>query len=232
MIHFFDKYVKLGLKPIPIYQKTKTPIESAWNQNWSVERWRHRFATGEHNMGILLGDIVDVEADSEEANDLLERIIDGCPRPRFRSSKSIHNLFINPDPSLTRIVVNGIEFRGNLHQSVVPPSHHEDGSKYMWLSGSVFPIPEMPDELKRFYFQNKNTRKIKPKKQKPPVAKIKDGFLRTTCNGCKKKFHINKTRLMLEVRAFKIHGLLWLCRYCKSVDVREDCRNIRKTLDK
>lgn len=232
MIKFFDKYVDLGLKPIPIYKKTKTPIESAWNKNWSVERWRHRFSTGEHNMGILLGDIVDVEADSEDANDLLERIIDGCPRPRFRSSKSIHNLFKNPDPSLTRIVVNGIEFRGNLHQSVVPPSCHEDGSKYMWLSGSVFPIPEMPDELKRFYFQNKDTRKIRGKKQKPPAAKSKDGFLRTHCNGCKKKYHINKTRLMLEVRAFKTYGLPWLCRNCKSVDVREDCRKIRKTLDK
>ena len=73
-----------------IYKKTKTPIESAWNKNWSVERWRHLFTSGDYNMGILLGDIVDVEADSEEANDLLERIIDGCQRPRFRSSKSIH----------------------------------------------------------------------------------------------------------------------------------------------
>lgn len=232
MIQFFDKYVELGLKPIPIYKKTKTPIESAWNKNWSVERWRHLFTSGDYNMGILLGDIVDVEADSEEANDLLERIIDGCQRPRFRSSKSIHNLFISPDPSLTRVVVSGIEFRGNLHQSVVPPSCHEDGSKYQWLSGSFFPIPEMPDELKRFYFQNKAIRRSKSEKQKPPPAKHKSGCLRTHCNSCKNQFHMNRTRLMLEVRAFKIHGLPWLCRNCKPIDVREDCRKIRKIIDR
>ena len=116
MIRFFDKYVELGLKPIPIYHNSKTPVASKWNENWSVKRWRPYFEESEYNIGILLGDIIDVEGDSEEANDLLERMIDGCERPRFRSSKSVHNLFINPDPSLTRFVFNGIEFRAHKHQ--------------------------------------------------------------------------------------------------------------------
>lgn len=232
MIQLFDKYVSLGLRPIPIYKKTKTPLEVSWNKDWSINRWRHYFASCDYNMGILLGDIVDVEADSPEANDLLERIIDDCPRPRFRSSKSIHNLFINPDPKLTRLVVNGIEFRGNLHQSVIPPSYHEDGSKYLWISGSKFPIPEMPDELKRFYFQNKELRKPKRKKQKPPPRKLKEGFVFTICNHCKKQIYINKNRLLLEVQAFKIHNILWHCRDCKPFDVRNDCRKIRNMIRK
>ena len=98
ILNFFDKYVAAGLRPIAVYCDTKKPIIAGWNENWTIERWRPYFENGNYNMGILLGNIVDVEGDTEEANDLLERMIDGALRPKFRSSKSIHNLFINPDP--------------------------------------------------------------------------------------------------------------------------------------
>ena len=231
LIDYFDKYVELGLKPIAIYPNQKCPMSNEWNINWSVKRWRPYFYTNDCNIGILLGDIVDVEGDSEEANDLIERMIDGQPRPRFRSAKSIHNLFINPDPTLTRFVCNGIEFRGNKHQSVMPPSSHENGNKYNWICGSEFPIPQMPEELKRFYFENKNAKK-KRVWTPPPKPKIKKGYVKTTCNKCKNSFHLNKARLLLEVQAFRIHGSLWMCRNCKVVDVRDTCREIRKQFQK
>ena len=231
MIQFFDNYVRLGLKPIPIFKNSKTPVESAWNKNWSEARWRKYFQDNNCNMGILLGDIVDVEADSEEGNDLLERMIDGCERPRFRSSKSTHNLFINPDPELTRLVVCGIEFRGNLHQSVVPPSSHENGILYAWIAGSKFPIPEMPDELKRFYFQNKK-RKLTTKGKPPPPPRIRQGISKTECNSCHRKYPLHRSRIILEVKAFRKYGLLWQCRNCRSIDIRQDCRDIRKSLER
>ena len=87
LIRYFDKYVEIGLKPIPIYKFQKCPVSDGWNKDWSIDRWRPYFNTNELNIGILLGDIIDVEGDSDEANDLLERMIDGCSRPRFRSSK-------------------------------------------------------------------------------------------------------------------------------------------------
>ena len=227
MIRFFDKYVELGLKPIPIYYNSKTPVASKWNENWSVKRWRPYFEESEYNIGILLGDIIDVEGDSEEANDLLERMIDGCERPRFRSSKSVHNLFINPDPSLTRFVFNGIEFRAHKHQSVMPPSYHEDGSSYQWLTGSKFPIPPMPEELVNFYVRNR-TQKRKKTRIPPPKPKEREGIKLTCCNKCQKKFPLHQKRILLEVQAFRQKNMLWMCRYCRPIDIRQDCRLIRQ----
>jgi len=231
LIRFFDKYVELGLKPIAIYQNEKCPVKAGWNKDWSIDKWRPYFHTNDYNMGILLGDIIDVEGDSEEANYLLERMIDGCKRPSFRSSKSTHNLFLNPDPELTRFVFHGIEFRGNLHQSVVPPSTHKDGNKYQWLTGSSFPIPPMPEELQRFYFQNK---RLRPRKQKshPPKPKNREGIIKTVCKTCSNKYPIHRTRLILEVRAFRQYGLLWMCRNCRKIDIRKDCRQIRKDIER
>jgi hypothetical protein len=227
MLSFFDKYVELGLKPLPIYQNSKVPLTSKWNENWSIERWRPYFQIQEYNIGILLGDIIDVEGDSEQANDLLERMIDGCDRPKFRSSKSIHNLFINPDPSLTRFVCNGIEFRAHKHQSVLPPSSHNDGTSYQWLSGSKFPIPEMPEELVQFYFRNK-IEKRKSNRTPPPKPVERNGIKNTICNKCQKKYPLHRKRILLEVQAFRKYNLLWMCRYCRPIDVRKDCRYLRK----
>lgn len=230
LIQYFDGYVKIGFKPIAIHLNSKCPISSNWNKDWSVERWRSCFLTEEYNMGILLGEIVDVEGDSEQANDLLERMIDGFPRPMFRSAKSIHNLFLSPDPELTRFVFDGIEFRGNLHQSVVPPSTHVDGTKYQWIKGSQFPIPPMPEELKTFYFKNKFSRKVHKVKGKVPKPKKIKGIIKTICKKCNCRYPINKTRLILEVNAFREHGFLWMCRNCRKIDIREDCRRIRRQL--
>jgi hypothetical protein len=230
-LSFFDLYVNLGLMPIAVFPNTKKPVSAGWNQNWSVQRWRPYFEQKNFNMGILLGDIVDVEGDTEEANDLLERMIDGAPCPRFRSSKSIHHLFLNPDPTLTRCVFNGIEFRGRLHQSVVPPSHHENGTVYNWLIGSTFPIPKMPEELFNFYKKNKKENSVVVQQQKNKRKRIKDDFTRTKCNSCKGKFYIHKKRLVLEVQAFRTKNLLWMCRKCREFDLRKMCKDLRKNFN-
>lgn len=227
-IDFFDKYVSLGLQPIALYPGTKRPVEPAWNKSWSPERWRPYFAHGEHNVGLLLGDVVDVEGDTNDANDLLERMIDGRPRPMYRSAKSVHNLFANPDPNLTRLAINGIEFRAWAHMSVAPPSRHTDGTMYRWLSGSVFPVPQMPDELSQFYFRNRRAAPSQ-QQQEPRAERGKPrNRHKTHCNSCGAKFPINPTRLRIEVRAFRMHGMLWMCRRCRSIDIRPACRDVRR----
>ena len=239
MLKWFDAYVSLGLHPIPVFKDTKCPAGGkGWNKDWSADRCRDYFQTDSYNMGIILGDIIDVEGDTQEGNDLLIRMIDGLPHPMFRSSKSIHHLFVSPDPNLTRRVVGGIEFRGHLHQSVVPPSIHEQGNHYQWLHGSKFPPPVMPNELLQLYLANRcdaksEVRIPRQRPERPQRRKKKDGYTKTECKICKNSFYIHKKRLMLEVRAFRDgHGLPWMCHGCREFDMREPCRVIRRGLER
>lgn len=233
MLDFFDGYVSKGLKPIAVYRNSKIPVGDQWNLNWSGDRWRGYFHDNKYNMGILLGEIVDVEGDTPEACDRLERMIDGAARPMYRSKKSVHNLFLNPDPDLTCRTFDGIEFRGNSHQSVVPPSFHEEGSKYKFLEGTKWPIPPMPEALLEYYFRKKSENNVKKKIRGPqPTKRLNPGFTRTTCCVCNYKFYIHKKRLMLEVKAFKEHNLPWMCHGCREFDLRHTCRRIRIDLNR
>lgn len=243
LLRFFDKYVSLGLQPIAISRSSKAPFLKAWNIDWSVDRWRPLFETTRYNMGILLGNVVDVEGDSAEANDLLFRMIDGLPHPMFSSRKSIHHLFradklLAYDPTFTRKSFNGTEFRGPAHFSVVPPSIHPDGPRYRWLEQAAFPIPDLPDELVEYYIRCLALRDEKPQpktKQLPPPPKKykKKGFSRTECNLCHKKFYIHKKRLILEVRGFREEfGQKWRCHGCREFDMRDICRSVRKQMER
>jgi hypothetical protein len=235
MLEWFDRYVAVGLRPIAVYRDTKRPVGDNWNKNWSVDRWRGYFRTGGYNMGLLLGDIIDVEGDTPEANDLLERMIDGLPHPQFRSCKSVHHLFRNPDPNLTRFVCAGIEFRGHLHQSVAPPSVHESGVSYGWLTETKFPIPKLPDELLQFYLDNRKARPVRKKVEKgpPPRRRTKSGHKRTQCRVCEGWFYVHKKRLILEVRSFReIYGLPWMCHGCRELDMRGHCRQLRREMER
>lgn len=225
-LKYFDSYVKLGFQPIAIYKDAKCPIGINWNKNWSIERWRPFFEEDDRfNMGILLGSIIDVEGDTREANDLLNKLIGDTPHPKFSSSKSIHHLFLSPDPNLTRYAFDGIEFRGKNHQSVLPPSKHNDGMTYQWLRDSSMPVPHLPIALREFLFEHIRTKSriYQPRRQ------LKRGHVKTICKCCKKEFFIHRKRLALEVQAFLHHNLLWSCRGCRNIDVREECRYLKRS---
>lgn len=219
LIDYFDAYAKAGLRVIPLFPKSKVPMWDGWNLNWEEDRCRqacvkYPFA----NLGLLLGEIVDVEGDTEDANKSLAQMIGDCPHPIYRSSKSDHHLFMNPDPDLTARRFSDIEFRAYKHQSVIPPSRHEDGTQYQWLAKTKFPIPPMPGTLLEYYQRNiANLHR----------PNIKPGHLRPWCSACRQKKYIHKKRYHLEVEAFKTLGLNWECRICRSVDIRELCRELR-----
>lgn len=223
-LQWFEIYTQAGLKPIAIFKERKVPVGKRWNCDWTPERWRPYFNNDDFDMGILLGEIVDVEGDTEEANYLINQMTNDVPHPMFQSSKSTHHLFLNPDPLLTRKVFNGIEFRANKHQSVVPPSTHEYGFQYGWLAGSKFKIPKMPEKLFQYYkLQNYGLKSNSSEK-------LKDNHTQIKCEACKKYFFIHKKRLFLELKAFHLKKLMWTCRNCRDLDVRQSCRNIRKNL--
>lgn len=219
-------YVEFGLKPIPISKQSKRPICKDWYSNWSSTRWRSYFHEDKFNMGILLGDVIDVEGDSPQANELIEKLIGNCPHPKFSSSKSIHHLFKSPNKQLTRVAYKGIEFRGMNHQSVVPPSIHGDFVSYRWLRGSVFEIPEMPINLLEYF---KKIDSFKKKSQTLHSTFKPKPLYSTICKSCNRKVKINKKRLALEVKAFWDFKLPWACQKCRKIDIRPICRALKKS---
>jgi hypothetical protein len=234
MLKYFDGYVNFGLKPIAMYLQSKKPVSAKWNENWTVERWRNYFDSKDqrYNMGIILGNVIDVEADDEESNRLLNSLLGNVPHPTYSSARSIHHLFLTPDPTLTFQKIQGIEFRGNKVCSVLPPSIHESGIKYKFLKTSQFVLNALPDDLLDFYWKNKKENKSKFLLQK---KELKPEHKKTICKICGQKKFIHKKRLILEVKAFEKHNLLWMCHTCREVrgiDVRDDCREVKKHLKK
>jgi len=144
----------------------KRPIHREWqsmrlNKRELTQRLEQR---PDANVGIVLGRgkgrqrIMDVECDSPEA----ERAwLEMCKQaglrrlpntPTYTSSRGKHRLFLLPsDVAVERAVVeiDGIEFRigGGTKgaASIMPPSVHEDGTKYKWERGkSIFQIDPAP----------------------------------------------------------------------------------------
>lgn len=217
----------MGMKIIPIYRNSKVPVGKKWNENYDLLKSRQMIATNQYNIGLLLGEWIDIEGDTDEANLLLEKMIDGLPHPMYRSNKSTHHLFLNVGKFSTRKFMD-IEFRSFGVQSVLPPSVHISGDSYHWLKGTTFPAPPVPSSLQDFYLQHYIH---KPKlKVKVPRPKIKPDFIKSFCRVCKKKESIHQKRLLLEVRAFQEFHLPWMCHQCREVDVRPVCRKIRKII--
>jgi hypothetical protein len=229
-LEYFDLYTSIGLQVIPLYPNTKIPVGKNWNENWDKDWSRDQIERRHANMGLLLGEIVDVEGDTPAANEFLELLIGDIPHPVYRSKKSFHHLFHTPDPNLTGAKFEGIEFRGHRHQSVLPPSIGPDGTKYKWLRKATWPAPEMPPDLQDLYF------KYRPQGAPPIKGKfnkkrgVKKGHTKTQCCVCKKWIYIHKKRLVLEVRAFREYGTNWHCQDCRELELRADVRRIRKQL--
>lgn len=217
-LRHFDLLVSQGLQVIPLWKNTKVPMLDEWTKRrWEKNAMRRILERSpDANLGVLLGNIIDVEGDSPEANDTVTRLIGDYPHPCYKSTKSIHHLFLTPDKSLRRIVFQDIEFRGFGHQSVLPPSIVND-IQYRWLDSVKFPVPPMPDRLLSFY------RRLTTKKKNL----IKPGHMKIACVKCRKTKFLHKKRFYLELAAFKEQGLRWSCHECRTVDLRDPCRRLR-----
>jgi hypothetical protein len=218
LVEHFDYYtLVLGWQVIPVYPKSKVPVGTGWNGRYSIDQHRHfLFRRPTFNLGLLLGDIVDVEGDTPEANEFLDTLLAGVPHPSYRSDKSVHHLFRCPDRRLTALRVNGIEFRGRQHHSVLPPSVHANGARYQWLVRPTI-VPDLPGELFSLYQAHKHEGRgaNRPK------------FIRPLCGRCGQEAPVHHKRFELEIRAFKEYGRKWECQRCRTVDVRPKCRAIR-----
>lgn len=211
----FDALTERGLKVIPLRENSKIPLCKGWSRNWSREAARKKLQIfPDANIGLLLGEIIDVEGDSETANRVVCDLIGDYPHPLYQSSKSVHHLFLNPD-RLRHFRHEDIEFRGWGHQSVLPPSRHV-GTNYKWLSGFRFPVPEMPDLLQEFYQDKRHG-----------IKKFKVPSLSLRCFRCEKKRFLHRKRFELELALFKLVGERWHCQACRNYDLRSSCRLMR-----
>lgn len=218
-IDHFDRLTDLGVKVIPLKENSKAPAYKGWNVDWSRKRARNyleRFPDA--NIGILLGDVIDVEGDSEEANETIKRLIGKYPHPTYRSFRSVHHLFSTPDPKLSLFKVNEIEFRGRGHQSVLPPSSIY-GFKYQWLRNFQFPIPPMPEPLLLYLKRYQDNKK--------PAEQRKPGHIKVGCAGCGEYMWWNRKRHRTEVEVFRLIDSRWLCPACRVIDIRAACRMIK-----
>lgn len=215
ILNHFDTLTAKGLKIIPVRENSKVPMCKGWSSEWDRERSRRKLEIfPDCNIGLLLGNVVDVEGDTEDANRTILRLIGEYPHPCYRSTKSIHHLFQSPDPKLRIFRIGKIEFRGHGHQSILPPSSHQ-GITYQWIS-QIGDIPPMPESLRKFYTDHRDK-----------IHKSKPDHLRARCDVCGKSELIHQKRLQLELAAFGNLGLKWQCHGCRKVDLRRACRLIR-----
>ena len=224
ILHHFDALTGFGLQIIPLRENSKIPLCKGWTKSWDKRAMRSKLVHRPNsNIGLLLGDIIDVEGDSPEANDKINDIIGDYNHPSYTSKRSTHHLFINPWPTLRIFKHKDIEFRAWGHQSVLPPSSHE-GVKYTWLDTDSFPIPQMPDSLKDFFTEHQK----KYKYRKP----LPEGCFKAICDTCKKRILIHKKRHSLEAETLTWYfgDEAWSCVNCRLIDpivFRRLCRNVR-----
>jgi hypothetical protein len=217
ILNHFDALTDKGLKVIPLRENSKAPLCKGWTIGWDREKTREKLKQfPESNIGLLLGEIVDVEGDSLKANRTILNLIGDYPHPAYQSLKSIHHLFLTPDLNLRHFRMGQIEFRGFGHQSVLPPSQHS-GIAYKWLRAFQFPIPAMPERLLDYYLSNKDRQ----------FTKIKPGHLKVPCCSCGAECFPHKKRFELETEAFRLLGQKWECLKCRVVDLRPTCRLLR-----
>jgi hypothetical protein len=128
----------------------------ASNDPSQIERWKED--NPECNWGLLLGPksgVIDVEADCEEGNKLLNELCRDVETVSYRSKKSVHRLFrydvrMRELELKSKFTHKDIEFRIGQDggQSVIPPSVHESGIPYTWIvAPDECEIAELPSQL-------------------------------------------------------------------------------------
>jgi hypothetical protein len=226
-LQIFQGYRNLGYQIIPLHFGRKSPVLNNWNRKYDHELIETYFRNSDAkvNFGILLGDIVDVEGDSIQANQQLSDLFSKITHPIYQSAKSLHHLFRNPHTKLTRVACEGIELRAYRHQSAIPPSTHKDGMRYKWLTKlmHVDDIPVLPEFVNDFL--NKIRISAIKKKYK---NKVKPGHVQAICDKCSTHVFMHSKRFKLEIAIFKDHGEKWKCKTCRKFDLRQVIKNYKK----
>ncbi len=105
------------------------------------------FVEPNSNIGLLLGEasggLTDIDLDCEEAVYVGSRLLPGTLKSG-RGSKVTHYWYVSPDSkSIKYTDINGdtiLEIRSDNHQTVVEPSIHPSGDRYVWDNPDTDPL--------------------------------------------------------------------------------------------
>lgn len=206
----FLKYLDFGYQPILLHYNAKVPIFFKWQRNYNHNIYLPLLDNGKkYNIGLLLGKTVDIEGDSEEANEILRNYFINVNHPIYKSKKSYHHLFKNTFRNISRIQIGRIEIRGYCHQSVVPPSNVDSEKDYVWID-DLIPyknLPEIPLDFASKYKLPSLKKIMKSKIQLENQSAI-------WCNKCRKKFLLNNIQMKNILSKSRQLNQKWKCKTC------------------
>lgn len=132
--------IRRGAAPIPVPAGEKNPRRDGWESLRISEEDVPRFWTNGQNVGLLCGgpsgNRVDVDLDADEAVEIAGQFLPTTLTSGRESRPHSHWWYVAPDAE------NGewkdtdgkkiVELRGTGRQTLVEPSTHPSGERYMW----------------------------------------------------------------------------------------------------
>lgn len=162
-IEFAQSYMGRGYTPLPLPLKTKKPAFNGWQKYQPVNGQIERDFSGDCNIGLLLGKpsgwLIDVDLDWPEAQKLAPVFLPETPAKSGRESAQLSHYWYHcetgtkkfsdpnkPDADEQRAMI--VELRSTGLQTVVEPSIHPSGERYIW-QGELMPAQIDADLLQR-----------------------------------------------------------------------------------
>jgi hypothetical protein len=162
-LEFAQHYLGRGYTPLPIPLKEKNPGFKGWQRYQPVNGQLERDFSDEGNIGLLLGKpsgwLIDVDLDWPEAQKLAPLFLPETPAKSGRESAPLSHYWYccetstkkfsdptKPDGDDQRAMI--VELRSTGLQTVVEPSIHPSGERYIW-QGELTPAQVDADGLQR-----------------------------------------------------------------------------------
>lgn len=161
-LEYAKDYQGRGYAPLPLPLKAKNPGFNDWQKYQPVNGQLERDFSGEGNIGLLLGEpsgwLIDVDLDWPEAQKLAPVFLPETPAKSGRESAPLSHYWYHcetsakkfsdpnkPDSEKQRAMI--VELRSTGMQTVVEPSIHPSGERYIW-QGELTPASVDADTLR------------------------------------------------------------------------------------
>lgn len=151
--------VSLGQQPVIVPAGEKGPKYKGWERrSYTADEIHKKFVSHMGNVGILLGKVIDIECDNEQAATDLVELFDGDPPTTvcFQSTKGKHYLFLADDrlKAIGKATMKWKEVEVRLGtaggrrgaQSLLPPSS-TNGKTRAWINDLATPFAALPEAV-------------------------------------------------------------------------------------
>ena len=155
---YAQRYASRGLAVVPIPVGQKNPVLSSWQRlRIEPEKVADYFNGNAQNIGILLGEpsggVVEVDCDVQEAVSAAPYFLPKTARSGRESSPESHWWYRSEGVRTQKFMnMDGrtlLELRSTGHQTLVAPSLHPEGDRYLWAEGAHEIVEISPEVLSR-----------------------------------------------------------------------------------